>query len=316
MTTTLRSPAPASSRPFKIGLALDCEGITMPDDQTPRWADLLAMTRVAEAIGLDSVWLADHLLIRMGGRTLWPLECFSLLSALAVATERITLGTIVACTSFRSPALTAKMADTIDEISNNRLVLGLGAGWHEPEYAAFGYPFDHRASRFAEALTIIHTLLHEGAIDFDGTYYQARECELRPRDPRSPAVPIMIGTRGERMLGLTARYAEMWNAWLPSQGNDPSEMPPLLARVDAVCQEAGRDPTTLERTVAVQVCLSGATRYGAEPIRGTPEEIAASLRAFAPLGITHVQVLLTPHTAASVEAFASVLEHLDRGEGT
>src|SRR5436309_8326662 len=171
------------TRPIKLGLTLpQIEG--MMHGETARWTDLLAMARRAEEVGFDSVWVVDHLLLHGVRQTrqregLW--ECWTLLAALAAATERVELGPLVCCTGFRNPALLAKMADTVDEISGGRLILGLGAGWHEYEYNAFGYPFDHRVGRFEEALTIIHTLLREGKADFQGTYYQVRECELRPR---------------------------------------------------------------------------------------------------------------------------------------
>ena len=146
-------------RPLQVGVGLpDAEGLL--DGGTAGWSDLAALARRAEDLGFDSVWVQDHLLFRFPGQAdEGPWESFSLLAALAATTRRVELGTLVTCTSFRNPALTAKIADTIDEISGGRLILGLGAGWHEPEYRAFGYPFDHRVSRFAEALAIIHGLL-------------------------------------------------------------------------------------------------------------------------------------------------------------
>lgn len=307
-------------RPLKIGLGLpDAEGLM--DGATARWSDLLAIARRAESIGFDSVWVQDHLLFRFPGQAAegtW--ESFSLLSALAAATDRVEIGTLVTCTSFRNPALTAKMADTIEEISGGRLILGLGAGWHEPEYRAFGYPFDYRVSRFAEALTIISTLLRQGQIDFDGTYYQARDCELRPRGPRPAGPPIMLGTTGERMLRLTARYADSWNVYFSRTGNSAAGIPPLRERVDAACQAEGRDPATLERTVAALVDLTAGRGVpqsinpsGAPPLSGTPEAIAEALRAYAREGITHAQLYILPMTLVGLERFAPVLELLDRG---
>src|SRR5262245_5382681 len=154
-------------RPLKVGLFLPLAE-TMVDGATPRWADLVAMARLAEAMGFDSLWFSDHLMPE-GRYGHW--DGWSLLAGIAAVTQRITLGTIVSCTSFRNPALLAKMADTVDEISGGRLVLGLGAGWHEPDFRAFGYPFDHLVSRFAEAIQIIHALLRDGHVDFVGDYY-------------------------------------------------------------------------------------------------------------------------------------------------
>ena len=243
-----------------------------------------------------------------------------MLAALAAATARVELGTLVLCSGFRNPALLAKMADTMDEISGGRLILGLGAGYHDPEYQAFGYPTDARYSRFAEALQIIHGLLRHGSIDFAGTYYQARACTLRPRGPRPGGPPIMIGSRGPKMLRLTAQYADWWNALLIHGRSRPADLEPAMGLLDAACQEVGRDPTTLGRTASVHWSASdrvavlpswARARYGA-PLTGRPDAVAEIFRAFARAGIAHLQVILWPHTRAGVEAFCPVLEALDQ----
>jgi alkanesulfonate monooxygenase SsuD/methylene tetrahydromethanopterin reductase-like flavin-dependent oxidoreductase (luciferase family) len=238
-----------------------------------------------------------------------------LLAALAAVTERVEVGTLVMCAGFRNPALLAKMADTVDEISGGRLILGLGAGWNEPEYRAFGYPFDHRVDRFEEALTIITGLLRQGHVDFEGTYYQARDCELRPRGPRSGGPPIMIGTTGKRMLGLTAWHADQWNVWYSHTGNRVEGVTSLLADLDAACAEAGRAPQGLERTVAVlaEVGPHAPSTMSVPPLTGSPAALASALRAYAEKGVSHLQVWLEPNTLAGIEAFAAVLETLDRG---
>lgn len=310
------------ARPLKIGFALpDSEGLM--EGGTARWSDLKDMARRAEEVGFDSLWVQDHLLFRLEGQaqeTEGPWESFSLLAALAAITERVELGTLVTCTSFRNPALTAKIADTIDEISGGRVILGLGAGWHEPEYRAFGFPFDHRVSRFEEALTIIAGLLRHGEIDFEGRYYAARECELRPRGPRPRGLPLMLGSTSPRMLGLAARHADSWNAYFTRIGNRASGVPAVREIVDAACVEAGRDPATLERTVAAFVDYSGTAGgtssmnpAGTPAMRGTAEEIAEEMRAYAREGISHVQMHLEPATPAGIEQFGRVLDALDRG---
>ncbi len=304
MTTT--------TRPLKVGIMLPDTEREMAGE-TARWSDLLAMARTAEALGFDSLWVSDHLLYRYEGKEpqgVW--ECWSLLAALAAATERVELGPLVSCTSFRNPALLAKIADTIDEVSGGRLILGLGAGWHEPEYATFDYPFDHRVGRFAEALTIIAGLLRDGRVDLQGDYYQVRDCELRPRGPRPQGPPIMIGSTGPRMLRLAARHADLWNAW---GRHDPSAIPELRAKVDAACAEVGRAPATLGRTVSVLIDLpdrAGRPRERPPFLTGTPDEMADALRGLAREGISHVQILLDPNTAAGIEALAPMLESLDR----
>ncbi len=184
---------------------------------------------------------------RAGGRATRDVGVLVAHCGLAAITERPEIGTMVLCSSFRNPALLAKMADTVDEISDGRLILGIGAGWNEPEYHAFGYPFDHRTDRFAEALPILSGLLRDGHIDFQGEYYEARDCELRPRGPRPGGPPIVVGasTAGPRMLDLAARYADGWNTWFSSTGNTVAGLLPFLAKVDAACEAVGRDPATL-----------------------------------------------------------------------
>jgi alkanesulfonate monooxygenase SsuD/methylene tetrahydromethanopterin reductase-like flavin-dependent oxidoreductase (luciferase family) len=179
------------------------------------------MTRAIEDVGFDSVWVGEHLLYRwpdLPARGPW--EAWTALAAIAASTSRIELGPLVACTNFHNPALLAKQAATIDEISGGRFVLGLGAGWNETEFRAFGYPFDHRIDRFEEAFTIIRTLLRDGAIDFDGRWYQARDCELLPRGPRPDGPPLMIGSIGPRMLRATMAHAD-----LGTPGTTPRQRP-------------------------------------------------------------------------------------------
>jgi alkanesulfonate monooxygenase SsuD/methylene tetrahydromethanopterin reductase-like flavin-dependent oxidoreductase (luciferase family) len=307
-------------RPLKVGVVLVQLVETPRGDDVPGWPELRQIATTAEAVGFDSVWIPDHLRSPLSDApTDGAWESWSLLAALAAVTTRVQLGTWVLAVPFRNPALTAKMADTVDEISGGRLILGLGAGYHKPEFDAFGFPFDHLASRFEEGLQIIRGLLRDGHVDFEGTYYQARDCELRPRGaqraPGPQGPPILIGTIGERMLRLTARHADLWNASHIHTGNRPAGVAPLQAKVDAACREVGRDPATLERTagVLVETAPHPPSVFEEPPLAGTPEELAEGLRAYARAGIGHVQLFLEPRTAAAVEAFAPVLEILDRG---
>jgi alkanesulfonate monooxygenase SsuD/methylene tetrahydromethanopterin reductase-like flavin-dependent oxidoreductase (luciferase family) len=300
------------ARPLKIGYHI-------PEiERQVSWRDILELVTTAEAVGFDSVWVPDHLLYRFEGEPATaPWECWTLLSAIAAATSRVELGPLVLCTAFRNPAMIAKMAATIDEISGGRFVLALGAGWHKPEFDAYGVPFDHRASRFDEAFTIIRTLLREGAIDFDGRFYQARDCELIPRGPRPQGPPLMIGSRGDRVLELAMPHVDAWNAWHLWWKNDPAQLPPLLATIDDAAVRAGRDPGSIKRTTAVYVTreAGSAHRLGTEVttgISGTPEEIAAQLRAIAAARIDEAMIVLDPNTVESIAWFAPVLEELDR----
>jgi probable F420-dependent oxidoreductase len=308
--------ATGATRRLKVVLHLPI-GEGMLAHATAGWRDIVALARRAEEVGFDSLWIPDHLLFHAeSGPPEGVWECWTLLSALAAATERVELGPVVTCTGFRNPALLAKMADTVEEISGGRLILGLGAGWHEPEYRAFGYPFDHRVGRFEEALTIIHGLLREGRVDFRGTYYRAEGCELRPRGPRPGGPPILIGTGGARMLGLTARYADIWNAAWTRRA---VELAPRLAALDAACAEAGRDPASIERSACILIDLPGAggrgghgetTRNAAPLFPLDTAEAVATIREYADAGISHLQVWLDPGTVAGIDAFAPVLAAL------
>jgi probable F420-dependent oxidoreductase len=302
-------------RPLKIGVQL-------PEvEREVRWPELLDMTRAIEDFGYDSVWLGEHLLYRWPDRpSRGPWEAWSMLAAIAAVTERIEFGPLVACTAFHNPAVLAKQASTIDEISGGRLILGLGAGWNETEFRAFGIPFDHRVDRFEEAFTIIRTLLQDGAIDFDGRFYQARDAELLPRGPRPTGPPLMIGSNGPRMLRIAAPHVQAWNSWFADIGNAPEGVAALRDVVDAACRDVGRDPAAIERTVAILVKLPGGTgrvqgSYAESqpvPLEGPPEAMAGVLRAYARAGIAHVQLVIDPITRGSIEVFAPVLAELER----
>jgi alkanesulfonate monooxygenase SsuD/methylene tetrahydromethanopterin reductase-like flavin-dependent oxidoreductase (luciferase family) len=232
----------------KIGLMVFLANDRENNRRRP-YETIRAEAQQAETDGFDSIWLADHLLYRKPGeatRGIW--ECWTMLAALAEATERVEIGTLVLCNSFRNPAILAKMATTADEVSGGRLILGVGAGWNEPEYQAFGLPFDHRVDRFEEALQILKPLLREGHVDFEGQYYQARNCDDVPRGPRQAGPPLLVGSEGPRMLKLTAQYADLWNTGYMGQ---PETMIPRLATIEAACRAIGRDPATLGITALI-----------------------------------------------------------------
>ncbi len=280
------------------------------DGRAPRFADLVAMTRAAEAVGFDVAWFPDHFVFQ------WPpdfasvgaWECFTMIAGVAAQTERIGLGTMVACTGFRNAGVTAKMAEAIDEISGGRFILGLGAGWHEPEYRMFGYPFDHRASRFEDAVKIIQPLLATGAVDYEGRFSQAPQAVNRPRGPRPDGPPIIVGTSGERMLRLTARYADAWNTvWHTEPGPALEDM----AKLDLACAEVGRDPQSIVRTVGGIIAMPGFEGDTSRRITGEPEEIAAVLRGFQEAGFRHFIAWLDPCTPQTIEAFGKILELVD-----
>jgi alkanesulfonate monooxygenase SsuD/methylene tetrahydromethanopterin reductase-like flavin-dependent oxidoreductase (luciferase family) len=284
-----------------------------------QWAELRQLARLAEDIGFDTLFVPDHLLMRASpywglnagdSRGTW--EAWTLLGALAEATSRIELGPYVSASSFRQPSLLAKMAVTLDEISGGRLVLGLGSGSHQPEYAAFGFAWDHLVGRFEEALQVLVPLLRNGQVDFAGRYYTARDCELQPRGPRPSGPPIWIAAFGPRMLRIVARWADAFNT---SWHIEPSGLERPFAALDAACQEVGRDPSTLARTIGTFVAVDeheAAGRAGREGLRGTPDQIAEGLTALAAAGATHITCMLSPANAHGIEGFAPVIEVLHR----
>jgi probable F420-dependent oxidoreductase len=270
------------------------------------YQEVRKMALRAEGLGFDSIWLYDHLLYRPedtpGTIGIW--ECWTMLSALAEATQRVELGTVVICSSFRNPAILAKMAHTLDEVSAGRFTLGIGAGWNKPEYDAFGIPFDNRVDRFEEALQIINPLLKKGHVDFVGKYYQAPDCEIRPHSPRPDGPPLMVGSFGPRMMRLTAQYADIWNtAYL----HQPASLDEPLGKIRQVCQDAGRDPSTLEVTALVALAypdLGEPAKFMDEYLSGTNEEVATALKAYEAAGVSHLMFHFAPYNHAALERLA------------
>lgn len=294
-------------------------GVQLPEVERPvGWTELRDIALAAEEAAFDSLWVGDHLLYRAeDGSTRGPWEAWSVLAGLAEATSTISLAPLVAATSFHSPAMLAKKAATVDEISGGRLILGLGAGWNKTEYEAFGFPYDNRVSRFEEAFTIIRTLIREGSIDFKGDFYTLEGMELVP--PARPDMPLLVGTNGPRMLSIAAPHIDMWNSWFVWFGNRPEGLAPLMEQVDEAAEAAGRDPAEIERTAAVLVQLDGGIgrkpggdRPPAPPIVGDRAAITEHLQSFSRAGIDHLQLVLDPIDLGSVEFMAGLLDDLRR----
>jgi alkanesulfonate monooxygenase SsuD/methylene tetrahydromethanopterin reductase-like flavin-dependent oxidoreductase (luciferase family) len=277
--------------------------------------ELIGMARTAEAVGFDSIWLGDHLLYELEVGDRGPWEVWTSLAAIAASTTTILLGPLVASTSFHAPAMLAKLATTVDAISQGRLILGLGAGWNRREYDAFGFPYDRRVSRFEEAFTIVRTLLREGEIDFHGVFHDLDRCVLSPRASES-GPPIMVGSIGDRMLDITLPHVDAWNMWWSQYGNSVEGFAREKARVDRLIEAAGRPPGAVEATAAVLVQLAnGVGRQMGDyddfgtvtPLTGSAEELADQLRAFESAGASHVQLVVDPITNDSIEWLGDVL---------
>lgn len=287
---------------------------------TPAWQDILALAHHAEDLGFDSLWVVDEYFIRETNQEatgFW--ECWSLLSALAACTSRATLGSLVTCNGYRHPALLAKIASTVDEISGGRVMLGLGVGYNQQLNEDFGLPWNQRYSCFEEALIILQSLLQTGYVDFQGQHYRVRDCELCPRGPRLAGPPLLIGTMahpGPRMLRLIAQYAQSWAGCLIFETDPFSLLPSLCASVDEACTRLQRPVTSLERIATVPVAIGqqrvllGTQDITASALTGTPEEIAKGLQQIASHGFSHLVLQIEPNTLAGLDAIAPVLAYL------
>jgi alkanesulfonate monooxygenase SsuD/methylene tetrahydromethanopterin reductase-like flavin-dependent oxidoreductase (luciferase family) len=286
-------------------------GVQLPEaERVVRWPEYLAMARAAEEVGFDSIWLGDHLLYRGDGREeRGPLEVWTMLAALAAVTERVTLGPLVACASFHPPGLIAKMAATVDDVSGGRLVLGLGAGWNETEYRAFGLPYDHRVSRFEESFEIVRRVLDGERVTLDGRFWSADDLVLMP--PAERRIPLMIGSNGERMLAIALPHADWWNTWYASYGNTVDGFAELNARITTAAELVGRDPAEIARSTAVLVELDPEAVKRPHSDADSPPvalaDLPGHLRGLAEAGAHEAILILRPIDETSVRAVGAVV---------
>jgi alkanesulfonate monooxygenase SsuD/methylene tetrahydromethanopterin reductase-like flavin-dependent oxidoreductase (luciferase family) len=292
-------------------------GVQLPEvEWEVPFPELIEMAQAAETVGFDSVWYGDHLIydLQIGARGPW--EAWTTLAAIAQATSTIELGPLVASTGFHAPAMLAKQAATVDAISRGRLIVGLGAGWNQREYDAFGFAYDRRVSRFEEAFTIIRTLLRDGEIDFHGEFYNADRCVLHPRSPRPGGPPLMIGSIGDRMLDITLPYVSAWNMWWSQYGNTAEGFAREKARVDELIVATGRSLEEIAATAAIHIRLEGGggRQMGdyvgdavVEPLTGSADELADQLRQFELAGASHIQLCVDPITRSTIEWLGDVI---------
>jgi alkanesulfonate monooxygenase SsuD/methylene tetrahydromethanopterin reductase-like flavin-dependent oxidoreductase (luciferase family) len=297
------------TRPLQVGIQL-------PEvERVVRFEEYRALAVAAEEAGADSVWLGDHLLYRDdGGVERGPWDVWTLLAAIAASTSRVRLGPLVACTAFHPPAVLAKMAATVDEVSGGRLELGLGAGWNEAEFRAFGIPYDRRVARFCEAFTIIAALTAGDRITLDGQFHAVEDAVQLPA-PRRP-VPLMIGSNGPRMLAATIARVDSWNTWYASYQNSVAGFATLNATITEAAEVAGRDPATLRRSACVAVRIGsgagGRPHDGDAPfVMGGASAVAEHLAALAAAGADEAIIVADPIDASAIALLAEVLERLD-----
>jgi alkanesulfonate monooxygenase SsuD/methylene tetrahydromethanopterin reductase-like flavin-dependent oxidoreductase (luciferase family) len=273
------------------------------------------MARTAEEVGFDSLWVGDHLLYRNDGRPeRGPWDAWTLLAGLATATERVTIGPLVACTAFHRPGVLARTALAVDELSGGRLVVGLGTGWNETEFTAFGIPFDNRLARFTEAFEIIRRLLAGERVSFSGSYETVTDAILLPPPTHRP--PLMIGATRTRTLELAIPYVDAWNTWYDWYGNTPEGFAAASRRVDEIVERAGREPREILHSACVLVVLDRSAGErplvdNAPPLEGPPSAIASCLADLAAAGADEAILVVSPINDRSIRFLGEVLAVLD-----
>jgi alkanesulfonate monooxygenase SsuD/methylene tetrahydromethanopterin reductase-like flavin-dependent oxidoreductase (luciferase family) len=287
-------------------------GIQLPEvEREVCWPEYRSMATAAEEAGFDGIYVGDHLLYRGDGRAeRGPWAAWELLAALAAVTERAQLGPLVACAAFHPPAVLAKMAATVTDISGGRLVLALGAGWNEAEFRAFGLPFDRRVARFAEAFPIIRALLRGERVTLDGAFHSVEDAVLLP--PTRHRTRLMIGSNGPRMLRIALPGVDAWNTWYEDYGNTAEGFAALNERISAAARDAGRAPEEIERSACAFVVLdrsAGERRIteGAPPIEGSPEQIASRIRELADAGADEVILVVSPIDERSIRTLGEAV---------
>jgi alkanesulfonate monooxygenase SsuD/methylene tetrahydromethanopterin reductase-like flavin-dependent oxidoreductase (luciferase family) len=287
-------------------------GIQLPEvERDVRWAEVVAMARAAEASGFDSVLLGDHLLYRDDGRPeRGPWDAWTMLAGLAAATEHVRLGPLVACLGFHPPGVLARMAASVNEIAEGRLVLGVGAGWNETEFRAFGIPFDHRVGRFEEAFDIVRRLLDGERVTARGRFWQVEDAVLLPVPARRPT--LMVGSSGERVLGMTLPHVDVWNTWYDLYGNTPDGFARENAKITSAAELAGRDPSDIQRSACALVLVDPASSERPRsadhpPLEGSMATIARGLSELGEAGAHEVIIVADPITEGSIRALGEAV---------
>ena len=279
----------ADERRLEIGLSLP----TWPlrGGGYASWAELRRLALDVEALGVDTLWVPDHLLRQVADRPRFGFwECWTILTAAAEATTRIGIGPLIACTGFRNPALLAKMAVTLDEVSGGRLVLGLGSGVPATDmsWQAFGYDGQRHVGQHEEAVQIIARLLREPPVTFTGEHHHTVAADILPRGPRPAGPPVWVAAKGDRTLAIAARWADAVNLNVNLSG--VAEVEAAVQRVAEACAVAGRDPATLLITgwgrISVLPDGSGDPKPGW--LGGTPAAVGETVRAMHEAGLRHL----------------------------
>jgi alkanesulfonate monooxygenase SsuD/methylene tetrahydromethanopterin reductase-like flavin-dependent oxidoreductase (luciferase family) len=301
----------------KIGLYIRLLGRPDAEPPPPSWSSVREQALAAEAAGFDLAVFEDALLYPDDDGSIGVWESVSMVAAVAAVTSTIDIGHAVLNSPYRPPALTAKIAATLDEIAGGRYAFGIGLGNTPDDYPLFGIDADPRYSRFAEAIAIIHELLRDGRTEFEGTYYRAPGAELVLTGPRPTALPIIVAAGKPRAMRLVARYADEWNWWI-GERDGFAKLRELVAEMERACDEVGRDPGTLRRSLDVfSVAVPGVPEpeaVGNElQLAGSADAIANALLAYGELGFAEVRVdLRVPSDVPRTDAIAWMQEVVSR----
>lgn len=295
---------------MRIGVTVPLAYGDLADGRAPTFAETSAFARTAEGLELDSIWVFDHLLFRFPPAPDEGLhEAWTTLTALAPVVPRVELGALVLCSSFRNAGLMAKMAATLDDLSGGRLILGLGSGWHEPEYDAFGFPFDHLVGRFEEDVEVISRLLRGETVTRAGRWSRFNDARLLPPPARVP--PILVASKGERMLRLTATWADAWNtAWF---GRIDDALRKRMRGLDEACDATGRDRASIRRTIGIRLHEPGTGRDDSKGTDAGTEALADLFDELAAFGFHDTIIWSLAKTSVALERIARAREmHLAR----
>ena len=295
----------AASHPVRFGI--------QTPQQNGSWPEMVALWQELDTLGFDSAWVFDHFLPIFSDPTGPCLEGWTALSALAMVTHRVRIGVMVTGNTYRHPAVLAKMATTLDIVSNGRLNLGLGAGWFALEHQTFGLPFPavgERLQRLDEALTMIRRLWSEDRVTFTGRHYQLHDALLNPRPIQQPHPPVVVGANGEQVaLRIVAQHANMWNAF-----GSPDVFRHKIAILAGHCRKIGRDPDTIEKSVLIQMILTDDSEVKRRTLEqeswgmlvGTPSDIRQQIAAYVAAGVTHIIIsLAAPYDMTTLRRFAT-----------
>lgn len=279
----------------------------------PRWSDLKERAQLAESVGFDTVWIADELQWETeewdGARNWW--ECVAVTGAIAATTDQIEVGTWVLSALHRNPGITARAAEAIDEISGGRFIFGLGSGHAGRQGEAFGLPSNYTVSRYEEALSIITELRDSGVSTFEGSYHTTKDQVFGPRSSRDRNIPLMLAGHGPRTMKLAVDHADIWSAYA-TESSQPEAFAEMMDRLNTLCETAGRDPSSLGRSIGIGVAAPGKEPTGwladATTVQGSVDQIVDTFGRFMEMGCTRLEIMAAGEQNETIEGLSPVVD--------